>query len=68
MQHHAQASIECTDTQKVKPMTKQEDEQYAKDLEQFAQWRKDEADKAKAKEALLAKLGITADEAALLLS
>jgi hypothetical protein len=48
-------------------MTKQEDEQYAKDLEQFAQWRKDEAEKAKAKDALLAKLGITADEAALLL-
>jgi hypothetical protein len=48
-------------------MTKQEDEQYAKDLEQFAQWRKDEIDKAAAKAALLAKLGITADEAALLI-
>ena len=68
MQHQAQVSIESTDTQKVKPMTKQqEEEQYAKDLEQFAQWRKDEANKAAAKEALLAKLGITADEAALLL-
>ena len=67
MQHQAQVFIECTDTQKVRTMTTQDDEQYAKDLEQFAQWRKDEADKAAAKEALLAKLGITADEAALLL-
>ena len=67
MQHQAQAFIECTDTQKVRTMTTQDDKQYAKDLEQFAQWRKDEIDKAAAKAALLAKLGITEDEAALLI-
>lgn len=68
MQRQAQVSTVFTDTQKVKTMTKAKDEQYEKDLAQFAAWRQEEEDKAKLKEATLAKLGLTADEAAALLS
>jgi len=57
-----------TDTQKVKTMTEQNHEQYEKDLAQFALWRQEEEDKAKLKKATLAKLGLTADELAALLS
>ena len=51
----------------VRDMTDAEKAQYALDLKDFAAQRKAETDKAVAKAALLAKLGITADEAALLL-
>jgi hypothetical protein len=57
-----------TATQKVKTMTKAKDEQYEKDLEQFAQWRKEEEDRAKLKQETIAKLGLTAEEIAALLS
>jgi hypothetical protein len=49
-------------------MTKEQEEQYAKDLEQFAEWRKDDDDKKKLKDATLKKLGLTADEVSALLS
>jgi hypothetical protein len=49
-------------------MTKAKDEQYEKDLEQFAQWRKEEDDRAKLKEKTMKKLGLTAEEIAALLS
>ena len=49
-------------------MTKAKDEQYEKDLEQFAQWRKEEEDRAKLKQETIAKLGLTAEEIAALLS
>ena len=51
----------------VRDMTDAEKSQYALDLKDFAAQLKAETDKAVAKAALLAKLGITADEAALLL-
>lgn len=57
-----------TDIQKVRTMTNSMDDQYQKDLEQFAAWRQEEEDRAKLKKATLAKLGLTADEAAALLS
>jgi aldehyde:ferredoxin oxidoreductase len=57
-----------TATQKVKTMTKAKDEQYEKDLEQFAEWRKEEDDRAKLKEKTMKKLGLTAEEIAALLS
>jgi hypothetical protein len=57
-----------TAIQKVKTMTKAKDEQYEKDLEQFAQWRKEEEDRAKLKQETIAKLGLTAEEIAALLS
>ncbi len=57
-----------TDIQKVKTMTNLENKQYEQDLAQFAAWRQEEADKAKLKEATLAKLGLTPDEMAALLS
>ena len=48
------------------PITKK---QYTDGFAQYDAWKtKDEADKAAAKSALLAKLGITEDEAKLLLS
>jgi len=49
-------------------MTEPIDEQYKQDLAQFAAWRQEEEDKAKLKKATLAKLGLTADEVAALLS
>jgi hypothetical protein len=49
-------------------MTNLENKQYEQDLAQFAAWRQEEADKAKLKEATLAKLGLTPDEMAALLS
>ncbi len=57
-----------TDTQKVKTMTKAQDEQYEKDLAQFEQWRKDDEKRAKLKDATLAKLGLTAEEVIALFS
>ena len=51
----------------VRDMTDAEKAQYALDLKDFAAQGKAVTDKAVAKAALLAKLGITADEAALLL-
>jgi hypothetical protein len=51
----------------VRDMTDQEIKQYKEDLKVFAAQEKAQADKVAAKAALLAKLGITADEAALLL-
>ena len=53
--------------EEVRNMTDEEVEQYKADLKVFAAQEKAETDKAAAKEALLVKLGITADEAALLL-
>jgi len=49
-------------------MTELENKQYEQDLAQFAAWRQEEADKAKVKAATLAKLGLSADELAALLS
>jgi hypothetical protein len=51
----------------VRDMTAEEAAQYKADLKEFAAQEKANVDKAAAKAALLAKLGITADEAALLL-
>ena len=51
----------------VRDMTSDEAAQYALDQQSFAAQAQAEIDKAKAKTALLAKLGITANEAALLL-
>ena len=51
----------------VRDMTDEDVEQYKADLKVFAAQEKAESNKAAAKAALLAKLGITADEAALLL-
>jgi hypothetical protein len=51
----------------VRDMTDEETAQYALDVKEFAAQEKAQADKVAAKAALLAKLGITADEAALLL-
>jgi hypothetical protein len=51
----------------VRNMTDEETAQYALDVKEFAAQEKAQADKVAAKAALLAKLGITADEAALLL-
>jgi hypothetical protein len=51
----------------VRDMTADEIAQYKADLKEFAAQEKAETDKAAAKTALLNKLGITADEAALLL-
>ena len=55
----------------VRDMTTSEQEQFDKDLTNWAKFRADQAKantaKATAKAALLDKLGITADEAALLL-
>lgn len=68
MQRQAQVFIVCTDTQKVKTMTKAQDEQYQKDLAQFEEWRKADEERAKLKKATLDKLGLTADEVAALLS
>jgi hypothetical protein len=56
----------------VRDMTADELAQYEKDVEKWAKLKADQAKantaKATAKAALLEKLGITADEAALLLS
>jgi len=49
-------------------MTADELAQHKKDLAESAKAKKDFAEATAAKEALLTKLGITADEAALLLS
>jgi hypothetical protein len=49
-------------------MTNAEKDQYSKDLVYIAEGLKVEEEKASAKIALLERLGITADEAALLLS
>lgn len=68
MQHQAQVSIAFTDIQKAKTMTESKDEQYEKDLAQFAAWRKEEEDKEKLKAATLKKLGLTADEVSALMS
>ena len=51
----------------VRDMTADEAAQYALDLQDFAAQAQSATDKATAKTALLAKLGITANEAALLL-
>lgn len=56
------------DIQKVKNMTAKDKDQYTQDLEQFEQWRKDEENKAKLKAATLAKLGLTEEEIAALMS
>ena len=52
----------------VRPMNDEEFEQYKKDLADLENAKAKAKAKAEAKEALLAKLGITAEEAALLLS
>jgi len=51
----------------VRDMTADEIAQYETDLKEFAAQEKAETDKAAAKTALLTKLGITVNEAALLL-
>ena len=51
----------------VRDMTAEEIAQYKADLKEFAAQEKADADKAAAKAALFDRLGITADEAALLL-
>tara|TARA_R110002126_G_scaffold3439_2_gene19556 strand:+ start:753 stop:935 length:183 start_codon:yes stop_codon:yes gene_type:complete len=51
----------------VRDMTAEEAAQYKADLKDFAAQEKADFDKATAKAALLDRLGITADEAALLL-
>jgi hypothetical protein len=51
----------------VRDMTDEEVEQYKADLKVFAAQKKAETDKAAARQAVLDRLGITADEAALLL-
>jgi len=62
--------IHNTETDEVidREMNADELEQHKKDLAESAKAYKDVAAAATAKEALLTKLGITADEAALLLS
>lgn len=60
--------IDCTTGQQTeRPMTDAETEQLSKDQAETKVRIKADSDKAKAKAALLEKLGITADEAALLL-
>jgi len=66
--HPQLVSTAFTAIQKVKTMTKAKDEQYEKDLEQFAQWRKEENDRKALKEKTMKKLGLTAEEIAALLS
>jgi hypothetical protein len=51
----------------VRNMTETEQEQRTKDLAKHKQLAKNKTERAKEKAALLDKLGITADEAALLL-
>ena len=51
----------------VRDMTEFEAAQYALDLKDFAAQKKAETDKAAARQAVLDRLGITANEAALLL-
>jgi len=51
----------------VRDMTADEAATYARDVQECAEQEQAIADKIAAKAALLAKLGITADEAALLL-
>ena len=51
----------------VRDMTDEEAAQYALDVEECAAQEKAEATKIKLKTALIAKLGLTADEAALLI-
>ena len=51
----------------VRDMTDDESAQYKKDLADFTAQEKAAKDKIKQKAALLAKLGITEDEAALLI-
>tara|TARA_R110000868_G_scaffold175083_1_gene412013 strand:+ start:473 stop:655 length:183 start_codon:yes stop_codon:yes gene_type:complete len=51
----------------VRDMTEIEAAQYALDLKDFAAQEKANADKAAARQTVLDRLGITADEAALLL-
>ena len=51
----------------VRDMTADEAAQYKADLKVFAAQEKAETDKAAARQAVLDRLGITADEAALLL-
>jgi len=51
-----------------RPMNDEEYNQYLEDLDTYAQVKKAEAKAETDKAALLAKLGITADEAKLLLS
>ena len=62
--------IHKTETDEIidREMNADELEQHKKDLAESAKAKKDVATAAAAKEALLTKLGITADEAALLLS
>lgn len=62
--------IHNTETDEIidREMNADELEQHKKDLAQSAKAYKDVAEAAIAKEALLTKLGITADEATLLLS
>ena len=62
--------IHNTETDEVidREMTADELKQHNKDLADFAKAKDDVAAKAADKAALLAKLGITADEAALLLA
>ena len=62
--------IHNTETDEVidREMNADELEQHKKDLAESAKAKKDVATAAASKEALLIKLGITADEAALLLS
>jgi len=52
----------------VREMTDEEHAQYKKDIKAFAQETKDAADREALKQATLAKLGLTADEVAALLS
>lgn len=60
--------IDCTTGQQTeRPMTDAETEQLSKDQAETKVRIKADSDKAKAKAALLEKLGISADEAALLL-
>lgn len=60
--------VDCTTNEVVvREMTKEENEQLLKDAQETQTRRNALAENAKAKAALLDKLGITADEAALLL-
>jgi hypothetical protein len=59
-------SIQIGDS--VREMTDEEHAQYKKDIKAFAQEAKDAADREALKQATLAKLGLTADEVAALLS
>jgi hypothetical protein len=58
--------IQIGDT--VREMTDEEYAQHKKDMKAFAQEAKDAADREALKQATLAKLGLTADEVAALLS